>query len=446
MDIKYDSRKVTFGDTFVAMRGFSSDGHEYIADAIARGAKMVVAEHGTYEVDTLIVKDTREYLAHYLKETYQEQLKSLKLIGMTGTNGKTTTCFLLYQALRGLGIKCAYIGTIGFYIDDLVEELRNTTPDILELYEMLLTCQKADCQYVIMEVSSHALDMNRIGDLEFDVAIFSNLTKDHLDYHLDMKSYALAKQKLFYHLKYNGLAIVNADDDYKSFFLVHNNTITYGLTDGDYQLRDYRIDIHGSQFIVGDTTYHTTLIGKHNLYNVLVVIVLLTKLQISKDKIIAIVETLQAPLGRMQMIPYQENIIVVDYAHTPDAVSNIINAFQEIAHHHLYTVLGCGGNRDKTKRPIMAKIATDLSTHVIFTSDNPRNEEPMQIIQDMVSTLDNSNYEIEENRAIAISRGIQMCEKNDILLVLGKGHEAYQLIKGNKIHFSDSEIIQDLIK
>ena len=148
----------------------------------------------------------------------------------------------------------------------------------------------------------------------------------------------------------------------------------------------------------------------------------------------------------MEMIPYQENIIVVDYAHTPDAVSNIISAFQEITHHHLYTVLGCGGNRDKTKRPIMAKIATDLSTNVIFTSDNPRNEEPKEIIHDMVSTLDNSNYEIEENRAIAISRGIQMCEKNDILLVLGKGHEAYQLIKGNKIHFSDAEIIQDLIK
>lgn len=446
MNIKYDSRKVEVGDTFIAMKGLSSDGHDYIEDAIEHGAKMIVAEHGLYSVDTLIVKDTREYLMEYLKETYAETLKSLKLIGMTGTNGKTTTCFLMYQALNKLGIKCAYIGTIGFYLEDSVTELCNTTPDLLEIYGMLLACKEADCKYVVMEVSSHALDMNRIGLLEFDIAIFSNLTKDHLDYHLDMKSYALAKQKLFYKIKHNGIAIVNADDDYKSFFLVHNKTITYGLRDGENRIRDYKINIHGSTFWIDNEEYHSKLIGKHNLYNILVVLLVLKELEIEVEQIKKIIADLDAPKGRMEMIPYHDNIIVIDYAHTPDAVSNIISTFQEIGHNHLCTIIGCGGNRDKKKRPVMAKLATDLSDFVIMTSDNPRHEEPMKIIEDMVSNLDNINYEIEENRAVAITRGIQMLEKNDILLVLGKGHEEYQIIGDTKIHFSDKEIVEDLIK
>lgn len=446
MDIKYDSRKIEAGDTFIAIKGFSQDGHEYIEDAIRRGAKKIIAEHGLYSVDTLIVKDTREYLVNYLKETYIEQLKDLKLIGMTGTNGKTTTCFLIYQALSKLGIKCAYIGTIGFYLEDTVTDLTNTTPDLLEIYDMLLACKKADCKYVVMEVSSHALDMNRIGGLEFDIAIFSNLTKDHLDYHLDMKSYALAKQKLFYQLKHNGVAIVNADDDYKSFFLVHNNTITYGLNDGDYKISNYQIDIHGSTFSLNEIEYHSKLIGKHNLYNMLTVILVLQTIGFEIEQVKDVVAKLDAPKGRMEMIQYQDNIVVIDYAHTPDAVKNIISAFQEIDHQRLYTIVGCGGNRDKTKRPIMAKIATDLSDFTIITSDNPRKEDPMDIIGDMVSNLDNQNYETIENRALAITRGIQMLEKNDILLVLGKGHEEYQIIGDTKIHFSDREIVEDLIK
>lgn len=444
MKIKCDSRKVKPGDTFVAIKGFDKDGHDYIEEAIASGATKVIAEYGLYSVDTLIVKDTREYLVQTLKKEYYEQIKKLKLIGITGTNGKTTTCFLLYQALKKAGYKCAYIGTIGFYIDNKKKDLLNTTPDILDLYEMLIECEKEQVEYVMMEVSSHALDMNRVGGLEFDYAIFSNLTKDHLDYHLDMKSYALAKQKLFYQLKRNGKAIVNVDDDYKNFFLVHNNTITYGLKEGEYQLTDYKMNIQGSEFTINHERYQSKLIGKHNLYNLLVTIIMLKELKISNIE--QLISSLEAPKGRMEMIPYQDNIIVVDYAHTPDAVANIIQAFQEIDHHHIYTIIGCGGNRDKTKRPIMADIATKLSDYVIFTSDNPRNEEPMLIIQDMIRNLDRKNYEIEENRAIAITKGVQKCQKSDILLVLGKGHEEYQIIKGNKIHFSDREIIEDLIK
>lgn len=444
MKIKCDSRKVKPGDTFVAIKGIDHDGHDYIKQAIDMGAKKIIAEHGSYDVDTYIVKDTRKYLIETLKQEYYEKIKDLKLIGMTGTNGKTTTCFLLYQALKKAGIKCAYIGTIGFYIENKKKDLCNTTPDILNLYEMLLECRRCEVEYVVMEVSSHALDMNRVGGLEFDYAIFSNLTKDHLDYHLDMKNYALAKQKLFKKLKRNGIALVNVDDDYKNFFLVHTNTITYGLKEGEYRITDYAIDIYGSKFILNGQSYESKLIGKHNLYNILAVIVLLKQLGISNIK--EIVRDLTPPKGRMEMIPYRDNIIVIDYAHTPDALENIINSFFEIKHNHIYTIIGCGGNRDKTKRPIMARIATKLSDYVFFTSDNPRDEEPIAIIEDMIENLDFKNYEIEENRAIAIMKGIQKCDKSDILLVLGKGHEEYQIIKGNKIHFSDREIIEDLIK
>lgn len=446
MNIKCDSRLVNKGDIFVAIKGFNVDGHDYINDAIKNGASKIIAEHGLYEVDTLIVKDSHKYLVEYLKNNYYDKIRNIKLIGMTGTNGKTTTCFLIYQALKKLGKKSAYIGTIGFYMENKIRDLNNTTPDILDIYNMLLECSENNIEYVVMEVSSHALDMNRVDKLEFDYAIFSNLTKDHLDYHLDMKSYALAKQKLFYQLKRNGVAIVNADDDYKSFFLVHNNTITYGLTEGNRVITSYDIDIHGSEFKFEENTYHTNLIGKHNLYNVLAVIIFLEQIGIEKDKIIEVISELKAPKGRMDMIKYGNNIVVIDYAHTPDAVKNIINAFKDIPHNNLYTIIGCGGNRDKTKRPIMAKIATDLSSKVIITSDNPRYEKPMAIIKDMVSNLDNSNYEIEENRAIAITKGIQMCIENDILLVLGKGHEEYQIINDERIHFSDIEIVKDYIK
>lgn len=445
MKIKCDSRKVEKGDTFVAIKGFGKDGHDYILDAIENGATTIVCEKGLYEVDTLIVKNSKDYLIRYLKENYYEQIKDLKLIGMTGTNGKTTTCFLLYQALKKLDYKCAYIGTIGFYLDEKIKDLNNTTPDILDIYEMLLAAKEHGCEYVMMEVSSHALDMKRVEGLEFDVAIFSNLTKDHLDYHLDMKTYALAKQKLFYQLKHNGTAIVNADDDYKSFFMVHNNTITYGLKEGDIKISDYTVDIHGSKFQIEAQNYEMSLIGKHNLYNMLVVIIVLRTMKIEEEVIKKIVSELDAPKGRMEIVRCDNNIIVVDYAHTPDAVENIVSAFSEIEHEHLYTIVGCGGNRDKTKRPIMAKIATDLSDYVIFTSDNPRNENPDDIINDMVSSLDNFNYETITNRAKAICRGIQKCENNDILLVLGKGHEDYQITQDGKIHFSDIEIIEDYI-
>lgn len=450
MKYKTDSRKVEKGDIFVALRGVNHDGHSYIADAIETGATKVVAEEGLYPVETYIVKDTHEYLVQTLKREYYDEIKDLKLIGITGTNGKTTSCYLIHQALNRLGRKCGYIGTIGFYIDEKICDLPNTTPDILDLYDMLLTCKKEGCEFVAMEVSSHSLDMNRVNGLLFDYAIFTNLTQDHLDYHGNMKNYALAKQKLFRKMKEQGTCFINIDDDNSYHFLLpENHNITYGFRNGSYRITNMTYSLGHTDFIVsheGEKTYQMKLIGKHNLYNMLVVIMLLEELGIGESEIRKTISLLEEPRGRMECVRYHDALIIVDYAHTPDAVSNAIHAVLEIPHGKIYTIVGCGGDRDRAKRPEMAKIATDLSDCVIFTSDNPRNEDPEHILEDMKHGLDNTNYEKIVNRKEAINRGIQMLQKSDILLLLGKGHETYQVIGNKKIHFDDMEEVKKIIK
>ena len=430
MNIKDDSRKVVKGDIFVALKKIN-DGHKYVIDAIKNGASKVVVEEGDYDAETIKVADTHKYLVDYLYDNYYDKIKNLKLIGMTGTNGKTTTCFLIYQALNKLGIKCAYIGTIGFYLDKKIKPLNNTTPDILEIYELLLECVDNNIEYVVMECSSHALDMHRLDKLEFKYSIFSNLTIDHLDYHKTIENYIKAKQKLFDQVTIKTL--VNSDDEYKDYF-IRNNTITYGLN-GDYKLSD--IDLNKRTFKVNNITYKTNLIGKHNIYNLLVVIALLSELKLDTK----VVEDLTCPPGRMDIVNKDDNLIIIDYAHTPDAVSKIINSVKELKHNKIITIIGCGGDRDSFKRPIMSNISCSNSDYVIFTNDNPRSENPNNIISDMLHNLDKFNYEIILNREKAIIKGIQMLEKNDILLVLGKGHENYQIINGVKHHFDDKETV-----
>lgn len=446
MNIKCDSRKVKKGDTFVALK-YINDGHKYIEDAIERGASRIVASEGLYSVDTLITNDTHEYLIKYLKDNYWDQVKDLKIIGMTGTNGKTTTCFLIHKALNMLNKKCAYIGTIGFYIDEKIRDLNNTTPDILDLYEMLIEAKENGCDYVVMEVSSHALSQNRVKGLEFNYALFSNLTQDHLDYHENMEKYKQEKLKLFNMLREESVALINSDDKYhKDFIMEQNNNITYGYSDSNYQITSYKTDILGSEFIINNSDiYETKLLGKHNIYNLTGVISLLTKLGCSYEEISDVIKNLDSPRGRMETVNYNSNNIIIDYAHTPDAVENVLNSVKDLNPNHIYTIIGCGGDRDKTKRPIMGDIATKLSDYVIFTSDNPRSEDPNAIINDIVQKLDKNNYEIEVNREKAIIRGIQKLEENDILMILGKGHETYQIIENKKLDFDDKKIVIDNI-
>ena len=398
----------------------------------------MIVEEGEYSVNTILVNDTSVYLKEYLENNYYDEIKKLKLIGMTGTNGKTTTCYLIYQALNKVGIKCAYIGTLGFYLIDEKRTLTNTTPSLYEIYEMLLECVKKGYEYVVMEVSSQGLSMGRVDTLIFDYCIFSNLTQDHLDYHGNLENYVLEKQKLFKKTN-NSFAIINSDDPYKNYFMLDNKNITYGKNSDDFKISNINSSFRGSKFKLNNEEYYTKLIGEYNIYNVSIVIILLKLLNV--ENINNIIESLNAPDGRMDIIHYKDSIIIIDYAHTPDAVEKIITNVSKLPHSNIITLIGCGGNRDKTKRPIMGDIATKYSDYVIFTSDNPRFEKPKNILKDIVCKLDIKNYKIIVNRKKAIKKAIQMLSKNDILLLLGKGHEDYQIIKDKKIPFSDKEIV-----
>ena len=429
-----NSKLVHEGDTFIALKGSKYDGHDFIDEAINNGASKLIVEHGVYDVETLQVVDTKEYLHDYLKNNHVD----IKVIGVTGTNGKTTTCFLIYQLLNKLNVKCAYIGTIGYYVEDNVEELDNTTPSSLELYNLFKRSKDLGCQVIVMETSSQALDQGRCDYIDFDYGIFTNLTQDHLDYHGNLDAYVLAKQKLFNRIKPDGIGIVNIDDPYSSYFKI-NNYVTYGFNDSDYKIE------MDDDFKINNDVYKFKLIGKHNVYNMASAIVLLNQFGFTYDDIFNDVYTSNSPTGRMECITSNTNRIIIDYAHTPDAVLNVINAVKEIEHNKIIVLIGCGGNRDKTKRPIMGSIATRNADYVIFTNDNPRFEKDTEIIKDIISGVDTNNYEIELNREFAIKKGIQLLSKNDILLVLGKGHEKYQIINDQKLYFDDRKIVIDNI-
>lgn len=431
--MKDDSRKVVKGDTFISL----TDNEEYIKDAINRGASKIICKNGIYNVNTINVDDPRLYLEKYLDDLYKEKFNQIKIIGITGTNGKTTSSYLLWQILNKLDIKCGYIGTIGFYIKDKIRNLNNTTPDMLDLYNMINECIDNECSYVVMEISSQALSYNRIGRLLFDYAVFTNLTEDHLDYHKDIKSYALAKQKLFYHVK--NKAIINYDDINKYYFMLDiNDNIEYGFDGGDYHITEYSLGSI-SKFRLNNKLYITNLIGKYNIYNLLISIIILDLENIIYNK--DILKELKYPDGRMDIIKYRNNKIIIDYAHTPDGVRNVISTVKELNSNKIITILGCGGDRDSSKRSIMGAISTSLSDYVVFTNDNPRHENELSIIDDIIQNIDTDNYEIITNREKAIIKGIQMLGENDILLVLGKGHEDYQIIGDKKLPFSDKETV-----
>ena len=441
--IKTDSRKVVEGDTFVALPGISRDGHDYIETAIENGATKIIAQHGEYKVPTVIVPDTRVYLNDLLKQEYGYVINDMKIIGITGTNGKTTSCFLTYQILNKLGIKCAYIGTIGFYLKDKVRNLPNTSVDIADLYGLLVEAYENDYKYVCLEVSSQGLSMDRFKTISFDIAAFTNLTQDHLDYHKTMNNYCLAKQQLFKQLKKDGKAIINADDKYKDYYLLKdNNNITFGLN-GDYKIDDLKFT---NKYSMLDYSYQnknyqikTNLIGEYNIYNLLTAIVICHELGLDLNKINSVLDNLNMPSGRMERIDYNNNLIIVDYAHTPDAISNIIKTIKPICKGNLYVTFGCTGSRDKTKRPIMTNIVLENVTKAIITIDDPHDEDPSDIVKDMLNGITFNNYEVCLDRKKAIHKGINLLKDNDILLILGKGHEEFIIFKDKKIPFNDKK-------
>lgn len=446
MNIKTNSKEIKKNDIFIALKGIKTDGHNYIEDAIKRGASYIISEK-EYSDKTLIVDDTTKFLNDFLSNNFSFLINSMCLIGITGTNGKTTSCFLIYELLKKLNIKCAYIGTIGFYIDEKIKDLDNTTPDILTLYNLLLECKNNDVKVVVMEVSSHALKLNRLYGIKFNYVVFTNLTKDHLDFHLNMSDYLESKKKLFSMCKDESLKIVNSDDEYSNKF---DYNITYGFNSIDYKILSYKLFSNKLiyQFNYKNKKYKVkiNMPGKYNIYNSIISIIILNNMGIKIKKIIKLLSKASLPNGRMDIIKVNKSYAIVDYAHTPDAVNNVLSSVNEFKKGKVITIIGCGGARDKTKRKDMGIISTNLSDYVIFTNDNPRDENPNDIINDIVKNLSNSNYKIILDRKDAIKEGIKMLNKNDILLILGKGHEDYQIINGVKYHFNDKEEVLKYIK
>lgn len=450
INIKSDSRQVRPGDIFIALRGLSSDGHDYISKAIENGATKIIAEEGKYEVETMIVPDTRLYLEEYLANNYRDILNKMNIIGSTGTNGKTTTCYLLYQALNLCGLKSAYMGTVGFYIEEKIKDLPNTTPDIIDIYDMIITAYEHGCKNVVLEVSSQGIAYRRVAGIKFDYAIFSNLTKDHLDYHKTMENYALAKQQLFINLKKSGVAIVNIDDSYSNYFLLDaNNNKTYGFNESDYQVTEYgskdAITFFKYKHNEKEKTLKTKLIGKYNIYNLMSMIAVLNEMGIDNEIIEKVIPSLSAPSGRMDNINYKINNIIIDYAHTPDAITNIINTVKEVTNGDIYAVFGCTGERDRTKRPIMLDIVTDECKYAIVTNDDPHEEDPNQIVADMIEGITKDNFEVILDRREAIIKGISLLNGNDSLLILGKGHEEFMIVGKEKIPFNDRKVVMEYL-
>ncbi|HOJ06590.1 MAG: UDP-N-acetylmuramoyl-L-alanyl-D-glutamate--2,6-diaminopimelate ligase [Ignavibacteriota bacterium] len=457
-DIVYDSRKVQKNSVFVAVKGFNNDGHRFLQEAIAKGAIAVVVEDNEALPDDLIthsqiakilVKDSRKALAELSKGFYKNPTSTLKLIGITGTNGKTTSAFILKNIFQSNGYKSGLIGTIANYIGTEKVDAKLTTPESNDLNKMFYEMIQSGCEFAVMEVSSHSLILNRVYGLDFKTAIFSNITSDHLDFHKSFDDYLKAKKILFDNLNNSSFAIINKDDKNSEQIVKDSKAevFTYGISDGsDYKIKNIIYDLTGTDFTITykktDYKIHTSLIGVFNAYNAASAFAAAHCLGFSTEKIVKGIESTPQVPGRFEVLGKGMKKIIVDYSHTADSLEKALQAIREIVKDkkQVVTVFGCGGDRDKTKRAVMGKIASELSDKVFVTSDNPRTENPLSIIDDIKKGISKNNFELEENREEAIKKAIQSSNDSAVVLIAGKGHESYQEINGVRNHFSDQEV------
>ena len=452
-----DSRRVVPGSLFVAVRGVAVDGHQYIASAIEKGAVAIVCEEYPKELADkatfVVVKDSAYALGMLLSKSYGDPSQKLKLVGVTGTNGKTTIATVLYELFRRLGYKVGLLSTVCNYIDGEAIPTDHTTPDPITLHALIARMVEAGCTYAFMEVSSHSIDQRRISGLDFDGGIFTNLTRDHLDYHKTVENYLKAKKKFFDELPAKAFALTNLDD--KSGMVMLQNTqakkLTYSLrTVADFKGKILESHFEGTDLLINDKEVTVRFVGRFNAYNLLAVYGAAVSLGADPDEVLVALSAMHPVSGRFETIHSPEGFTaIVDYAHTPDALTNVLNSIHEVLEGkgRIITVVGAGGNRDKGKRPLMAKEAARLSDQVILTSDNPRFEEPDAIIQDMVAGLTKADLERTlciTDRAQAIKTATMLAKRGDVILVAGKGHEDYQEVKGVKHHFDDREQLRKL--
>lgn len=455
-DIQFDSRLVTAGSVFVATRGSASDGHDYISMATEKGAIAVVCEMLPTEIKPGVtyvsVANSFNALGKMAAVWYDYPSSKLKLVGVTGTNGKTTIATLLYQLFRQLGHKSGLLSTVCNFVDDKMVEATHTTPDALSLNSLLAQMVNAGCEYAFMEVSSHAVDQQRIAGLEFDGGVFTNLTRDHIDYHLTFENYLKAKKQFFDELSSEAFALTNVDD--KNGLVMLQNTKaqkhTYSLRSvADFKTRILEHGFEGMLLNMNDREVNVSFIGRFNASNLTAVFGAAVLLGQDELEVLRIISTLRSVSGRFETLYAPAGYAaIVDYAHTPDALTNVIGTINQIlqGNGRLITVVGCGGNRDKGKRPLMAREAVNGSWKAILTSDNPRFEEPQAILDDMLAGLDPvekaKSLTIVDRRE-AIRTACALAQKGDVVLVAGKGHEDYQIVQGVKHHFDDREVVRE---
>ena len=448
-----DSRKVGPDYAFVCIKGYDTDGHKYALSAQEKGAAVIIAEQPTGAANEIIVDDSRRVYAEMSAAWFGHPSKSLKLIGVTGTNGKTSVTYMLKSIIESKGYKTGVIGTIQNLIGDEVVGSTNTTPDAYGLNELFARMRDAGCKYAIMEVSSHALDQKRVWNLDFEVAAFTNLTQDHLDYHKTMENYLSAKKKLFTMCK---TAVINIDDSYSKSIIedLGCKYLSYGVVDrsATYSANGINMRPDGIEYeLVGDYTIKRIKLrtgGKFSVYNSLCAAVCAGALGFSLDEIADALAGLQGVKGRAEVVPTGKDFtVIIDYAHTPDGLANILSTFKELKNGRLVCLFGCGGDRDATKRPIMGSIASKLSDFVIVTSDNPRSEEPSDIINDILSGMKEykTPYIVIEYRTEAVKYAVQNSRTGDIIVLAGKGHETYQILKTGKIHLDEREVVAEAL-
>ncbi|MEA4826784.1 MAG: UDP-N-acetylmuramoyl-L-alanyl-D-glutamate--2,6-diaminopimelate ligase [Clostridium sp.] len=456
-EVQYDSRKIDSGDLFVCIEGFNVDGHNYINNAVCKGATAIICSkdiNANLDCTVIKVNDTRKALAIVSSNLYGNPSRDIKLIGITGTNGKTTSTYMIKSILEGAGYKTGLIGTIANYIGGEKLKADRTTPESLELHSLFNEMKDREIEYCIMEVSSHSLSLNRVYGLNFSQAIFTNLTQDHLDFHKTFENYYRAKLSLF---ENTNNSIINIDDTYGRKMIEDipksSSIVTYSIEGlGDLVAKNIENHSRGAEFDLqfkGENVHiNLSIPGKYNVYNALCSAGACLSEGVSLELIKEGLENVVVP-GRCEIATKNYNLrfdVIIDYAHTPDGLENILKTAREFTKGRLISVFGCGGDRDKTKRPIMGNIGSELSDVAIITSDNPRSEEPMSIIQDVIGGIKKDNYVVVENRREAIKEAMKMAEKDDVIVVAGKGHEDYQILKDRVIHFDEREVISDIIK
>jgi UDP-N-acetylmuramoyl-L-alanyl-D-glutamate--2,6-diaminopimelate ligase len=455
--VNIDSRRIEAGHLFVAIPGTQTDGHKFIPKAVEQGAVAVLCEYFPNKrepgVTYIAVASTEDCVGEVATRFYGDPSRKLKLVGVTGTNGKTTIATLLYNMFRKFGHKCGLLSTVCNYIEDEAIPADHTTPDPIELNCLLARMVEAGCEYAFMECSSHAIAQKRIGGLRFAGGLFTNLTRDHLDYHKTFENYRNAKKAFFDGLDKDAFAITNADDK-NGLFMVQNTKATVKTystrTVADFKAKIIECHFEGMYLDINGKEVGVQFIGKFNVSNLLAVYGAAVMLGKQPDDILLILSTLKSVNGRLEPIRSPEGYTaIVDYAHTPDALENVLNAIREVldGKGRVITVCGAGGNRDKGKRPLMAREAVKQSDRVIITSDNPRFEEPQDIINDMLAGLD--AHQMKKvvsivDRREAIRTACMMAEKGDVILIAGKGHEDYQEIQGVKHHFDDKEVVREI--